>query len=63
MRGGEGESGLRDWVRMFGVFLDAVRPEDHENCLHGWNSNSARRCIMTAGGTPTIGGRVVAHRR
>jgi trans-aconitate 2-methyltransferase len=27
----EGEAGLRDWVRMFaGVFLDAVRPEDHE---------------------------------
>src|SRR4029078_12028036 len=27
----EGESGLRDWVRMFGgVFLGAMRPEDHE---------------------------------
>jgi trans-aconitate 2-methyltransferase len=27
----EGESGMRDWVRMFGgVFLGAVRPEDHE---------------------------------
>jgi trans-aconitate 2-methyltransferase len=27
----EGESGLRDWVRMFGgVFLGAMRPEDHK---------------------------------
>lgn len=27
----EGESGLRDWMRMFGsVFLAAVRPDDHE---------------------------------
>ena len=27
----EGESGLRDWVRMFGgVFLGAMRPEGHE---------------------------------
>ena len=30
----EGEGGMRDWVRMFGaVFLNAVRPEDHERLL------------------------------
>ncbi len=30
----EGESGIRDWVRMFGgAFLGAVRPEDHDRFL------------------------------